>query len=51
MKRTYLPPRLKSEDAMASQMMAVSIKDENADSDKSVLTKEDNWEIWSDEAE
>ena len=52
MKKTYLKPNLKSETALASQMMAVSIQDGNADPDKPVLSKEDaGWEIWDDDEE
>ena len=52
MKRTYLQPELVSNETQASQMMAVSIVDGDADPSKPILTKEDkNWDIWNDEAE
>lgn len=52
MKKKYVLPELAADEAQASQMMAVSILDGDADPQKPVLTKEDNgWEIWGDDAE
>ena len=52
MKKTYLIPALKVEEAQAAQMLAESLainKDKTVDGDDA-LTKEDNaWDIWSDE--
>ena len=50
--KTYIIPALQVNEAQAQNMMAVSLLDGGADSDKEVLTKEDdNWDFWGDEAE
>ena len=51
MKKTYITPALKAEEAQAVSMLAESL---NINSEVTVdggqaLTKEDAWEIWSDE--
>lgn len=47
MKKTYSMPALQVCEAEATNMMAVSLKDGNADPSKEVLTKEnDDWNIW-----
>ena len=49
MKQTYCKPMLLAEEAQAVSMIAVSIKDDNADPSKEVLTKENtDWDIWED---
>ena len=51
MKKTYLIPALKVEEALAAQMLAESltISDTTVDG-SSALTKEDgDWQIWEDE--
>ena len=54
MKKVYLIPASKIEEAMAAQIIADSLK-VNKDSDKTVdgdktMTKEDNaWDIWGEE--
>lgn len=45
-------PALQVNEAHVMNMMAISLLDGGADSDKEVLTKEDdNWDFWGDEAE
>lgn len=51
MKKMYVNPTLKVEEAAAAQMLAesLSISDETVDGGKA-LTKEDNsWDIWGEE--
>ena len=50
MKRTYIMPALQVNEAQVNNMMAVSLRTENADPNAEVLTKEDTgWSIWNDE--
>jgi len=49
MKKTYMIPAMKSEEAQAVQMMAVSIIQGGTADDSEVLIKENNlWNIWED---
>ena len=51
MKKSYIIPAMKAEEAMAAQMLAESliISDTTVDGSQA-LTKEDNsWDIWSEE--
>ena len=51
MKKTYMIPALKVEEALAAQMLAESLTISNTTVDGSAaLTKEDSdWSIWGDE--
>mgnify|MGYP006923193861 FL=1 len=51
MKKSYIIPAMKAEEAMAAQMLAESLIISNKTVDGSqALTKEDNsWDIWSEE--
>ncbi|MCR5851789.1 MAG: hypothetical protein K6G92_13960 [Bacteroidaceae bacterium] len=51
MKKTYLNPALKVEEAQAAQMLAESlpINSEVTVDGGDALTKEDAWDIWADE--
>ena len=45
-------PALQMSEAEACSMMAISLNEDNADSGKSVLTKErDDWDFWGDDEE
>ena len=47
--KTYIVPAMQVNEAEVENMMAVSILDGNADPSKPVLSKESDWDIWSDE--
>ena len=51
MKKTYLIPSTKVEEAQAAQMLAESlaIKSDTTVDGGEALTKEDAWNIWADE--
>ncbi|MBR4187740.1 MAG: hypothetical protein IKO60_07270 [Bacteroidaceae bacterium] len=50
MKKIYVMPALQVNEAQVNNMMAVSLRTENADPNAEVLTKEDTgWSIWNDE--
>ena len=53
MKKTYLIPSLKVEEAEVVSMLAESlvIDSETTVDGDDALTKEDSWEIWSDDEE
>ena len=44
--KTYILPAVQVSEAEVQNMMAVSIKNGNADPNAEVLTKENNWDIW-----
>ncbi|MBR5053538.1 MAG: hypothetical protein IKW91_09985 [Bacteroidaceae bacterium] len=47
MKKIYLMPAMQINEAQVVGMMAISLQNGNADTDKEVLTKEnDDWNIW-----
>ena len=47
MKKIYLMPAMQTSETQVVSMMAISLQDGNADSDKEVLTKEnDDWNMW-----
>lgn len=52
MKKTYIMPAVQVEEAVAVNMMAISLQNGNADPNADVLTKEnDDWDLWSDSEE
>ena len=47
MKKTYITPAIQLEEALAEQMMAVSIVQTGTADDSEVLAKEnDDWDMW-----
>lgn len=53
MKKTYMTPAVEIEHAVAAQMMALSLLEEDAVKDNEVLAPEDNmdqnvWNMWED---
>lgn len=49
MKKSYLMPTQLICELHANSIMAVSLEDGNADPNAEVLTKEYNWDFWTDE--
>ena len=52
MKKNYMTPELLVNEVQVSNMMALSLQNNNADPNAEVLTKEDTgWNIWDNDAE
>ncbi|MBO4801461.1 MAG: hypothetical protein J5545_06285 [Bacteroidaceae bacterium] len=51
MKKTYILPTMKVEDLGVTQIIALSLKDGQADDSDALVKSNDNWDIWSSEEE
>jgi hypothetical protein len=51
MKKSYIIPAMKAEEAMAAQMLAESliISDTTVDGSQALTKEDDSWDIWSEE--
>ena len=49
MKKAYIIPAIQINETVVSEMLAVSIIEGSADGEQPVLSKENTWDIWSEE--